>query len=234
MTLKLYDLAGADPERRFSPYCWRVRLALAHKGLPVETIPWRFADKAVIAPSGQDKVPVLIDGDRWVADSWAIAVYLEETYADRPSLFGPPPARALTRFYAAFADSMIPRILPFILCDILAQLDEGDRAYFRASREKRLGTTLEAFSADREAKLPAFRQSLAPLRTALAEQPFFSGDAPLYADYALFGPFQWARCVSPFQILAPDDPVAAWRGRMLDLFGGLARANVGYDLLEAG
>jgi Glutathione S-transferase, N-terminal domain len=37
MSLRLYDLAGAQPERRFSPYCWRIRLALAHKSLPVET-----------------------------------------------------------------------------------------------------------------------------------------------------------------------------------------------------
>ena len=41
MTFRLYDLAGADPDRRFSPYCWRTRLALAHKELPVETVPWR-------------------------------------------------------------------------------------------------------------------------------------------------------------------------------------------------
>ena len=41
MTLRLYDLAEAQPERRFSPYCWRIRLALTHKNLPVETIPWR-------------------------------------------------------------------------------------------------------------------------------------------------------------------------------------------------
>ena len=68
MTLRLYDLAGADPNRRFSPYCWRVRLALAHKRLPVETIPWRFTEKAEIAPSGSKTVPVLVDGDRWIAD----------------------------------------------------------------------------------------------------------------------------------------------------------------------
>ncbi len=28
MGLQLYDLAGAEPERRFSPYCWRIKLAL--------------------------------------------------------------------------------------------------------------------------------------------------------------------------------------------------------------
>ena len=64
MTLHLYDLAGAEPDRRFSPYCWRIRMALAHKGLAVETIPWRFTDKAEIVASGQKFVPVLVDGDR--------------------------------------------------------------------------------------------------------------------------------------------------------------------------
>ena len=45
MGLQLYDLAGAEPERRFSPYCWRTKLALMHKSLPFDTIPWRFTDK---------------------------------------------------------------------------------------------------------------------------------------------------------------------------------------------
>jgi glutathione S-transferase len=233
MTLKLYDLAGADPQRRFSPYCWRIRLALAHKGLAVETIPWRFVDKAAIAQSGQGRVPVLVDGDHWIADSWAIAIYLEETYPDRPSLFGGA-GPAPSRFYSAYADDLVARIAPFVLRDILDHLDEGDRDYFRTSREKRLGATLEAFVADREARAPAFRAGLAPLRATLRDQPFFGGERPMYADYSLFGPLQWARCISPFQILAPDDPVAAWRGRMLDLFGGLARSAPGYDLPEAG
>lgn len=48
MSLQLYDLAGAESERRFSPYCWRTKLALAHKCLAVETIPWRFTDKDMI------------------------------------------------------------------------------------------------------------------------------------------------------------------------------------------
>ena len=35
MAMRLYDLAGADPNLRFSPYCWRAKFALAHKGLAV-------------------------------------------------------------------------------------------------------------------------------------------------------------------------------------------------------
>ena len=104
--IKMYDLAGADPKRRFSPYCWRIRMALAHKHLTVETIPWRYCDKPAIAHSGQDRVPVIEDGDRVIADSWAIANYLEDAYPDRPSLFGGTAARAIARFINSWADTV--------------------------------------------------------------------------------------------------------------------------------
>ena len=39
MAIALWDLAGADEARRFSPYCWRTKMALWHKGLAFETIP---------------------------------------------------------------------------------------------------------------------------------------------------------------------------------------------------
>jgi len=84
--IRLYDLAGEDPDRRSSPYCWRIRMALAHKALDFETVPWRFTEKEAIAFSRQGRVPVIVDGDRTVHDSWKIAEYLEEAYADRPLL----------------------------------------------------------------------------------------------------------------------------------------------------
>ena len=79
MAIVMHDLAGADPALRFSPYCWRTRMALAHKGLAVETIPWRFTEKDALAFSGQGRVPVIRDGDRVVSDSWSIAEYLEDS-----------------------------------------------------------------------------------------------------------------------------------------------------------
>jgi len=60
--------------------------------------PWRFTDKEAIAFSGQGRVPVLIDGGKTVADSWTIAVHLDATYPDRPSLFGGPAGMAVARF----------------------------------------------------------------------------------------------------------------------------------------
>jgi len=229
MAIKLYDLAGAETDRRFSPYCWRARMALAHKGLEVETIPWRFAEKDAIAFSGQGRVPVLIDGDKTVSDSWAIAGYLEQAYPDRPSLFGGAAGHALARFINGWADAVVlPGIAGLIVADVCAHLHEKDRDYFRTSREHRLGRTLEAVCADRDVRVGAFRQSLQPLRMTLAAQPWLGGDAPQYADYIVFGCLQWARCTSPFRLLEKDDPVATWRGRLLDAFDRLAGKAPGY------
>lgn len=223
-TRKLYDLAGADPDRRFSPYCWRSKLALAHKGLAVETIPWRFTEKDAIAFSGQGRVPVLVDGETTVFDSWSIATYLEDTYPDRPSLFGGAGGRALARFVNSWVDTTLNGpIVRVVLMDIYERLHDQDKAYFRASREKRFGTTLEQVVADRDGNVAVLRQALEPVRATLASQPYLGGASPLYADYAVFGTLQWARCISPTELLAGDDPVAQWRGRILDAFDGLAR-----------
>jgi glutathione S-transferase len=229
MTRKLYDLAAADADRRFSPYCWRTKLALAHKGIAVETVPWRFSEKDVIAFSNQGRVPVLVDGETVVFDSWSIATYLEDSYPDRPSLFGGAGGRALARFVNAWADTVLNGgLIRLVLADIHAHIHENDKSYFRESREKRFGMTLEEFSGDREQRLPAFRQSLDPLRLTLKAQPYLCGDAPAYADYIVMGSFQWARCISDFKLLEPDDPVAQWRGRMLQVFDGLPARAVGY------
>ena len=95
-TIKLYELAGAEDERRFSPFCWRIRFALLHKGLPFEALPWRFTEKETIAFSGQKKMPVIVDGKRVIHDSWIIVEYLEDEYAARPPLFGVPSERTLS------------------------------------------------------------------------------------------------------------------------------------------
>jgi glutathione S-transferase len=229
MAIRMYDLAGAEPNRRFSPYCWRIRQALAHKRLPVETIPWRFTDKAAIAHSGQDRVPVIEDGDRVVADSWAIANYLEDAYPDRPSLFGGAAARAVARFINGWADTVQnAAISTFVANDVVRHLDPRDQDYFQRSRTQRFGMTLEQYCANRETRIAGFRQTLEPLRHTLRSQPFLGGAAALYPDYIVFGGFQWARTTSDFALLEADDPIAAWRERMLDLHDGLARKNPGY------
>jgi glutathione S-transferase len=226
MSLIMYDLAGADPALRFSPYCWRTRFAIAHKGLPLETVPWRLTETAALAFSGQGRVPVIRDGDRVVNDSWSIAEYLEDVYP-APAIFGGSVGRAHARFMNAWADSvLLPAIAPLIIRDLLDVVAPQDQAYFRSSREARFGQTLESLQADRDVRVVAFRQVLTPLRLVLRHQPWFGGAAPSYADHIVLGTLMWPRCVSRFALLEPDDPMADWQARGLDLYGGLGRAAV--------
>jgi glutathione S-transferase len=221
MSIVLYDLAGADPDVRFSPSCWRTRFALAHKGLPVETVPWRFTDTEAIAFSGQGRVPVLRDGDKVVFDSWSIAEYLEDQYPG-PTLFGCPTGQAHARFINAWADAvLVAGIARFIVRDLFDIIDPKDRAYFRTSREARFGMSLEAVEAGREDRLEAFRDLLTPVRLVLRRQEWLGGAAPSYADHIVAGTLMWPRCGSRFELLAPDDPVATWLQRMLSQYGGL-------------
>jgi len=229
MPLKLYELVGTDDSRPFSPFCWRTRIALAHKRLSAETIPWCFTDKAAIAPHQSEKVPVLLDGDKPIVDSWVIANYLEDTYPDRPSLFGGEGGRAMARMLNCWGDvTVMGGMFPLIVADIPAHLKPVDAAYFRKTREARFGKPLEEVVAGRDKAVEGFRKSLDPLRMTLRTQKYIGGATPNYADYIVFGPFQWARVVSPFKLLAEDDPVYAWRERLLDAFDGMARKSPGY------
>ena len=150
MSLKLFELVGTDASRPFSPYCWRTRMALAHKGLSAETIPWCFTDKQAIAPHGSEKVPVLLDGDTAVVDSWTIANYLEDSYPDRPSLFGGEGGRAVGRMLNWWGDGVIGGIFPLIIADIPLNLKPDDAEYFRRTREARFKRPLEEIMADRD------------------------------------------------------------------------------------
>lgn len=223
MSRILYDLTGAN-DLRFSPNCWRSRMALAHKGLDVECEPCRFTEKDKIAFSGQTRVPILRDGERVVTDSWNIACYLEEAYPDGPSLFGDGIGYGVTRHLNAWVNTVLhPAVVKTFLVDIHDSLDPEDQAYFRETREKRFGVPLEQVSQDRQDNLAALRHALAPTNDALEAQDWICGEAPAYGDYLVFGTFQWARAVSPVHVAEPGTPLHAWNERMLDLYDGLGR-----------
>ncbi|OGA67465.1 MAG: glutathione S-transferase [Betaproteobacteria bacterium RIFCSPLOWO2_12_FULL_68_20] len=231
MTIRMWDLAAAEPDRRFSPHCWRAKMALAHKGLEVETIPWRFTEKETIAFSGQGLVPVILDDGKEVHDSWAIGCYLDERYPERAPLFACEQAKALAYAFKFWVETAVHGpIFRGVVLDIHGSLDEKDKGYFRASREKRAGKPLEEIAANPKQAVADLRGALTPVRSALVQQPYVCGSAPAFADYILFGAFQWARAISPLRLLEPDDPVYAWRERMLDLHGGLARNAKAYPV----
>ncbi|WP_315920340.1 glutathione S-transferase family protein [Mesorhizobium sp. SP-1A] len=226
MTILLYDLVGVDESRPYSPHCWKVRMALAHKGLDFCTIPTRFIEVPAVENGVSKTIPVIRDGDRVIADSFDIALYLEEAYPDRPSLFGGEGGKAVARFVERWLQT---RLHPFLgsaaLMELLRAQDAENRIYFRQSREARYGKTLEGATAERDAHLPAFRKRLEPLRSMLEFQPFIGGQSPLFADYIVFGAMQWVRVISSYAFLDRDDTlVRNWFERCLDLHGGVGRA----------
>lgn len=229
MSLIMYERLGHDG-RRPSPFSWRIRYALAHKGVPVEFSLVRFADVETIRGlSGQHFTPIIVDDGRVVHDSWNIACHLEDRYPDQPSLFGGDAGRGLARLANQWADHILgPAIRRLIAADFIQCLAPEDRAYYRGSREAAFGCTLEEYCADRPRWLAEFETTVLPLERTLAEQPYLAGKEPSYADYLVFSVFQYARLGAPEDFVADGTALRAWRDGLTAAFGGLGNLYPGY------
>ena len=221
--MQLYELV-LNEGRSVSPFVWRAKMALAHKGLAFESCPVLMSDKPAIAFSGGKTVPVMRDGETVVRDSWKIAEYLEAAYPQGPSLFGGPIGQGLCHTFNVWADrTLVPAVMPIIVADVFERIDPADREFFRGMMEGFLKCRLEDTVAGRDKAIERLGRTLDPLRAVIKRQPFVCGAAPAYADYIVFSVFQWARVGSPAALLGADDPLAAWRERILDLHAGCAR-----------
>ena len=223
MTRILYGLCGRDGGRPFSPHVWKTMMALAHKGLDYRLATVPFTAIPRIEGGATKTVPYLVDGETGIVDSFAIATYLDQTYPAHPSLFAG--AEGPARLIESWSQTVLhPAIVRMALLDIHGLLAEEDQTYFRESREKVFGRTLEEVAAEGEAERAAFAGRLEPLRRTLGFQPFIGGQTPLFADYNVFGALQWPRVATGAVPLAGDDPVAVWFERCLDLHDGLGRS----------
>ena len=184
-------------------------MALAHKGLDFERVPTPFTSVPAVEGGVSKTVPVIRDGDKVVADSF------DDRALSRRRLSRPPDAVRRRRrqgdgaLHRALVAADHPSVSRRGGADSTSthRLAPPDQAYFRESREKRYGKTLEEVAAGRDAGLAAFRASLEPLRSMLAYQPFIGGRSPLFADYIVFGAFQWVRVMSPYRSRGRGDPV---------------------------
>jgi glutathione S-transferase len=225
MTVTLYELCGSDPARPFSPHCWKTVMSLAHKGIDFRREQVPFTAIPEVEDGVGKTVPIIRDGDTVVVDSFEIALYLDRTYPDRPSLFKGEGGQAMARFVESWAATQIHTVLiGRILLDIYAMLGEPDQGYFRESREARFGMPLEQAAEVGARRFDLLRDRLDPMRMMLKRQPFIGGGSPLFCDYILFGALQWARVTSPAQLLEADDPVAQWFETCLDLYDGIGRS----------
>ena len=220
MTIKLYELCGADTNLLFSPHCWKARLALAHKGLDFETVPVPFTKVASTEGKGR-RVPVMRNGDDVIEDSFKIAQYLDEKYPDQPSLIGD---EALTAFIINWCQTQLhPAVVQLSLMKIHNALEPEDQAFFRTTREKLFGITLEEFDGKFPKNADALNKALVPLELTLKNQPFIGGNTPQFADYVAFGALQWLRIFTGDAFLPKDNNTARWFNALLDMYGGDGR-----------
>ncbi|MGO1766860.1 MAG: glutathione S-transferase family protein [Advenella sp.] len=214
--IRLYELCANDPDLVFSPYCWRIRLALAHKRLAFDSVSVGFMDKDKIAFSGSRLVPVLTDGDTVVSESLDILEYLDSTYGQAPLGLDSESGRARVRF---ISELILRHITPQIFKPALMAIYEAQpdcaKGYFRESREQRFGCTLEQLHGTASAADAS--RALAALEAQLKNIPYLDGTQPGATDFVVVSHliFTW---VFGFQYWKDDSAVGQWFNRLLDAY----------------
>ena len=223
--ITLYDLQLASG-CTISPFVWRTKYALAHKGFDIDIVPGGFTGILERTDGRSERLPAIVDGKEWVLDSWVIAEYLDEKYPDRPMLFEGPSMKVLTKFIDAWL--WRTAIGPWFRCYILDYHNLSlpqDHEYVRTTRENIFlgGQKLEDVQAGREERLPLVPPTLEPLRQLLRETKWLGGDKPNFADYTALATFLWTGSVATTPPLTADDPLRDWLDRGFDLYDGLGR-----------
>ena len=222
---QLYELISTHG-LALSPWCWHVRMALAHKGIDAEIIQGRFTEKAQLESLGGKSYPLLKASDGNVfTDSNDIVFYLEELSPTQTLFPGGESGKAHYRFLHRYMQTILfPTFAKMIVKDIPDLLDGEDKAYFVSSREARFGKPLAEVCAGRDEMRPLLNLQLDPFRKAMTPGGFVSGTTPAMSDFLLFGVLQWARVSSDYPLIEDDDVISPWMGTMLDLFDGLGRS----------
>jgi maleylacetoacetate isomerase len=118
---------------------FRVRIALAYKGLPYDYLPVHLVKGEQLKPpfdalSANRLVPLLVDGDTTLAQSLAIVEYLDETHPEPPLMPRNPAGRARVRALAMdIACEVHPvnnlRVLRFLTDELKVSEDDRNRWY---------------------------------------------------------------------------------------------------------
>ncbi|KAI0032787.1 hypothetical protein K488DRAFT_49127 [Vararia minispora EC-137] len=219
----LYDIPSAVlPDKAWSPNVWKTRLLLNYKGLPYRTEWTESPDLRPVAMKlGVPPNKITSNGNplhfapfiwcprtsAYVPDSLEIAIHLEHAYPETPRVIQGPVCEALVRAWDAhWNETVSTRMYPLMLMRTHDQLTPRSAAGFRWSRERMLGTSLEAQAPpDKQPALwDALRQGLARIDGYLRDAPFVAGNQLTYPDFVIAGWLIWMK-----RVLGPES--AEWQ-----------------------
>ncbi|KAI0030126.1 hypothetical protein K488DRAFT_54903 [Vararia minispora EC-137] len=223
-----YDIPGnASPTKAWSPNCWKARYVLNIKGLPYRTVWLEYPDietemkRLSVPPTGKRDgkdlytLPAIIDPNTGaaIADSYAIAQYLEKQYptSGTSPLFAPN-TRALQLGFRDAFDQRVRQgsLVPLQLLANTQQMNESSGVFFRRTREKMYGMTLEELAPEgpkRAALIRGVLDGLHVVGTWFDEEssgPFVTGALPCFADLELAANLLW------LQIVSGEDAGSPW------------------------
>ena len=189
MALKLYHFEAC-------PYCEKVRSTLKRMDLKYESVEIDPSDRAVVkAVSGQELVPVLVDGDATIQDSTRILRYLVQTYGGGRFLPDDAPSRGLMWILEDYVDELLIPLVRRAGRNVDADgnaLDDAGKAALKAE------LTRQFESLDR----------------LLNSDGFVLGGRVSLADIALYACLSRLELYSPRGIPADYQRIRAWYGRM--------------------
>ncbi|KAG2066942.1 hypothetical protein BDR04DRAFT_1106024 [Suillus decipiens] len=209
-----YDIPSVLQNEPWSPNTIKTRYCLTFKGLPFQTV-WLefpeikpFYEQHSLAPTALRSIkgiptpvctlPVIMDPNtnRLIADSFAIAQYLDEQYPDTPKVLPNNTAALVHVFRTAFFDATRGGIL--LACFRGAQkLNPKSKEYYIRDRTERFGIPWEQFATpeNTEEQWNALRAACNTVDGWYAKSSgqFILGDAPCFADFTVAGLCNWVR-----------------------------------------
>ena len=187
-----------------SQYSEKVRLILDYKGLPyrkIEVTPG-IGQVELFRLTGQKQVPVLKDGDRYLADSTEIAKYLDRSYPDRPIIPTDPQERGLCLLIEEWADESIGIKSRKALFGAISQDQNFRKSLLPTTTPDLLKNLVEVIPSDLlrvlgfgvgyspevlKSAMTDLKQDLEALSLLLSNRPYLVGDRPTLADLAVAG-----------------------------------------------
>ncbi|KAG6811460.1 hypothetical protein H0H92_007283 [Tricholoma furcatifolium] len=240
--ITFYDIPFQNPGQAWSPNAWKARYSLNFKGIPYKTVWVEYPDIETLAkklgvpptskrPDGTPlyTIPMIHDPstNTVVADSFAIAEYLDKTYPDTPKLLpaGTRPLQSLfTNAFLATGTAFVQFGMPAVH----KNLTSGSQSYFRYHKEKDFGKTMETWTPTgpaRDAEWAKVRAGFTTidswLRCGKEDGPYFLGHTPAFVDFVV-----GARLMCMMQIFGEDSEewadILTWdSGRWASFFEGL-------------